>query len=535
MKRKPHYFDHASTTPLDKRVFSAMLPFLGLEFGNPSNLYQLGRNAKQAVFESTTKIASILGCYPDEFIFTSGATEADNLAIQGIARANDLRLQRSDLCKRKGVTSTSAGRIIISSLEHKGIMTVCEVLKKEGFDIVILPVKKNGLVDLEALKNSLNDQTILVSITYADSETGTIQPIKEVAKIISDFRKRAETASGEIPRHSTQPRGIGFAHDTPFFKGGIRATSTDSFPVNMVSAHTARIPPLKKGVPRASCVATSRGAGDLSSINQQLTPNSQLLTPNLPYLHTDATQASSYLDINVNKLGVDLLTISAHKLNGPKGIGGLFVRRGLNIKPLIYGGGQQSRLRSGTENVPGIVGFAKALELNARNKKSSSLKVAKMCDALEKGIFKSIPKVVLNGHPQKRLPNFLNISILDIEGEAILLHLDELGIMVNTGSACNSQSLEPSAVLMALNNPYEYIHGSIRFTLGSTNTMSDVRFVLKHLPPIVKRLRAISPLELKLDSGRSDLQNAIGRSDLPEMKKAFIGGQTPHFLRRRKL
>jgi cysteine desulfurase len=404
MSKRLYYFDYAATTPLDPKIFSAMLPYFKEEFGNPSNLYELGRNASRAVTEATKTITGILGCRPDEFVYTGSATEADNLAILGVARA-----LRQTHGKQK---------IIVSQIEHKGILAVCETLEKEGFEIVRLPVFKNGLVDLVQLKKELNERTILVSITMTDSETGTIQPISEISKIIKDFR------------------------------GGA-----------------------------------------------------------FPYLHTDASQAAGYLDINVDKLGVDLMTLSAHKIYGPKGIGGLYVRRGTKISPIIYGGGQESGLRSGTENVPAIIGFAEALKLNNKNKKAEGARIKKLRDTLEKGIFKSIPKAVLNGHQKERLPNFLNISILDVEGEAMLLYLDKLGIMVATGSACNSQSLEPSYILKALGNPYEYVHGSIRFTLGKDNTMADVKYVLKHLPNVVKRLREISSLDLSLN--RKKWQNKI--------------------------
>jgi cysteine desulfurase len=434
---KQRYFDYAATTPLNPKVFSVMLPYFKNEFGNPSNLYKLGRNANLAISESTKTIAKILGCHPEEFIYTGGATEADNLAILGTARANRKNSSSSN--------KSGAGKIIISSIEHKGILSACEALKKEtrlnpsvpareddkvgqDFEIVKLPLLKNGLVDLNVLKKELDDKTILVSITMADSETGTIQPIAEISKII----KENSTA----------------------------------------------------------------------------------------YFHTDASQSAGYLDIDVEKLGVDMMTISAHKLYGPKGIGGLYVRKGIKLEPIIYGGGQQKSLRSGTENVPAIVGFAKALELNFKNKKSENVRIKKLRDTLEKGILKNIPKVILNGHPTKRLPNFLNISILDVEGEALLLYLDELGIMVSTGSACNSQSLEPSYILSALGYPYEYIHGSLRFTLGSGSSMQDVHYVLKHLPKIVKKLRAISPLNLKLNQTKK-ISNP----------KAFINKQTPHFLK----
>lgn len=424
MSKHQYYFDYAATTPLDPKVFSAMLPYLNKEFGNPSNLYGLGRNASRAVTEATKTITKILGCRPDEFIYTGSATEADNLAILGTARANPS-------------TSLRTSKIIVSQIEHKGILAVCKILSKEGFDVVELPVGKDGLVEISALEKALTPQTILVSITSADSETGTIQPISEISKIIREFRRK------------------------------------------------------NNGV--------------------------------LPYFHTDASQSAGYLDIDVDKLGVDMMTLSAHKIYGPKGIGGLYVRQGTKINPIIYGGGQQGQLRSGTENVPGIIGFAQALSLCEKNKKSKALGIKKMRDALEKGIFKLIPKVVLNGHSTKRLPNFLNVSILDIEGEALLLYLDELGIMVSTGSACNSQSLEPSYVLTALGNPYEYVHGSVRFTLGKGNATQDIKYVLKKLPIIVKKLRDISPLELKMDQ-TSAMSNP----------KAFIGGQTPHFLRKKK-
>mgnify|MGYP001604795396 FL=1 len=422
MPKKQYYFDCAATTPLDERVFLTMLPYFSKDFGNPSNLYELGRNANRVVAEATKIISKIIGCGTDEFFYTGSATEADNLAILGVAK-EILKGHPLGQNSSRVPLGKEKPKIIISEIEHKGILAVCDVLEKEGFEIVKLPVQKNGLVDLEKLKKELNDRTILVSITMADSETGTIQPISEISSIIKNF---------------------------------------------------------KKSSPLAPLLAKERGWGEV-------------------LLHTDASQAAGYLDLNVEKLGVDLMTLSAHKIGGPKGIGGLYVRRGTKINPIIYGGGQQGSLRSGTENVPGIVGFAQALRLCNKNKKKEFVRIKKMRDTLEKGIFKSIPKVVLNGHPQKRLPNFLNISILDIEGEAMLLYLDELGIMVSTGSACNSLSLEPSYILKALGNSYEHIHGSLRFTLGKGNSIADVKYVLKHLPVVVKKLRSISSLDLSLN------------------------------------
>lgn len=444
MKKRQAYFDNASTTPLDKRVLKAMMPYFTEDYGNASNLYETGRCARKAISLALNQISKALHCRQDEFIFTGSATEADNLAIAGAARAH----------KEKG------NRIIISSLEHKGILAVCDALAKEGFEIVKLPVGKDGMVDPEEVRKALNEKTVIVSITMADSETGTLQPIREIAGVIRDWR--------------------------------LGIVTSDKLQVTSKA---------KKNLQLATC-------------NLQLSH---------PLFHTDASQAAAYADVNVEKLGVDLMTISAHKLRGPKGIGGLFVRRGVKLNPIIYGGGQQGKLRSGTENVPAIAGFGKAVELNEAYKKNGAAKTAKLRDSLQKGIFKTIDKVVLNGHPTKRLPNFLNISILDIEGESLLLELDEHGIMINTGSACNSESLEPSYVLTALGNPYEFVHGSIRFTLGPQTTMADVDHVLKYLPKIVERLRSISPLDLSTDQKKA-------MSD----SRAFIGNQTPHFLRKKK-
>ncbi len=415
-----YYFDYAATTPLEPRVFRAMRPYFSKEFGNPGSIHNAGRKTKEAIEKASAKIASILHCRPKEFIFTGSATEADNLAVFGVAEANE----------------KTGGKIIISAVEHKAILAPCNALAEEGFEIVKLKVDKTGLVNPTDIAKLLDSKTILVSIIYADNETGTIQPIREIAKVIKKFRAK---------NNST-----------------------------------------------------------------------------LPYFHTDASQAAQYCDINVEKLGVDLMTVSSHKLYGPKGIGGLYVRKGVKISPIIFGGGQQNHLRSGTENVPSIVGFAEALALAEKNKNKECARVEKLRNELEQGIFKLISKVVLNGHPQKRLPNFLNVSILDIEGEAALLYLDQKGICASTGSACDSQTLEPSHVILALGRPYEYAHGSLRFTLGKYTTQESVRYLLKHLPPIVKKLRQMSPINLKVSEEKE--------VSLPQ---AFAGGQAPHFLRKR--
>jgi cysteine desulfurase len=378
VKKRKVYLDHAATTPLDSKVFSKMRPYLAEKYGNPRALYALGREAKVALVVAREQVAKVIHSRPEELIFTSGATESDNLVLLGVARAN----------KSKG------NKILISAVEHKGILSVAQELKKEGFEIMVIPVQKDGLLDLQKLEELIDEKTILVSVTAADSETGTIQPLKEVSKIIA-----------------------------------------------------------------GRCL-----------------------------FHTDATQAAVYLDLDVKKLSVDLMTLSAHKIYGPKGVGALYVRQGVRL----------AKSHSGTENVPAIVGFGEALTLVAKNRKREAIKVKKLRDELERGIFQTIPKVLLNGHKTKRLPNFLNVSILDIEGEAMLLYLDELGIMAGTGSACDAENLKPSAVLTAMGNPYDFVHGSLRFTLGRQNTSAEVKYVLRELPKVVAKLRKISPLCLTL-------------------------------------
>lgn len=387
MAQVKYYFDYAATTPLEPRMLKIMSPYFTERFGNPASIHGVGREAKKAIENALGKISKVLNCSPREFIFTGTATEADNLAIFGVAKAN----------------KAAGNKIIVSAVEHKAVLAPCNTLAEEGFKIAKLKVDKTGLINPADIAKLLDLNTILVSIIYADNETGTIQPIREIAKAIKKFRAQNNTA--------------------------------------------------------------------------------------LPYFHTDASQAAQYCDINVEKIGVDLITVSSHKLYGPKGIGGLYIRKEVKVKPVIFGGGQQNNLRSGTENIPSIVGFAEALVLAEKNKNKECARIEKLRNELEQGIFKLIPKVVLNGHPQKRLPNFLNVSILDIEGEAALLYLDQKGISASTGSACDSQSLEPSHVILALGRPYEHAHGSLRFTLGKYTTRESVRYLLKHLPPIVKKLR----------------------------------------------
>lgn len=402
--------DHAATTYLDPRVKSAMDLYWEEEFGNPSSLYRRGRSAKEALDSARASVARLLNAKPDEIIFTGGGTEAINLALFGAAR-------------RYGqFVAGLRGHIITSKIEHHAVLRSCEALAKEGFDVTYLGVDENGLVNPEEVKRALRQDTILVSVMYANNEIGTIEPIAEIARVIGKYReeKRKLTAEGA------------------------------------------------------------------ANINERL-----------PLFHTDACQAAGALNMDIQKLGIDLLAMNGSKMYGPKGVGCLYVRRGVQLKPLIYGGGQERGLRSGTENVPGIIGFATAFEIAHKEKEEENKRLAALRDYFISELQKRIPKVVLNGHLTKRLPNNINVSVLDIEGEAVILHLDSYGIAISTGSACTSESLDPSHVILALGRPYEYAHSSLRFTLGRRTAKEDLDYVLEVLPGIVEKLRQISPVKMK--------------------------------------
>ena len=414
------YLDHASTTYLIPEVERAMLPYGQKIYGNPSSLHKAGREAKVAVDRARQTVAKILNCSVSEVIFTGSGTESDNMAILGAARAF-----------RTAHPSIKNPHIITSKIEHHAVLDSCRQLEKEGFAATYLPVGKDGLVEPEAVKKAIRPETALVSIMYANNEIGTIQPIAEIAKAISEFRIK----NSELRKNK----------------------------------------------------------GENSKF---LIHNSKLTA--YPLFHTDACQAPGALDIGVKKLGVDLMTVNGSKIYGPKGVGVLYKKSEVKIQPLVFGGGQEMGLRSGTENVANIVGMAKALELAEKKRKSESRRLAGLRDYFIRELIRRIPKTRLNGHPQKRLPNNVNVSILDVEGEAVILHLDELGIYASTGSACASGSLEPSHVILALGLGYEYAHGSLRFTLGKRNTKRDVDYVLKVLPGIVEKLRLMSPVRVKM-------------------------------------
>ena len=379
------YLDHASTTPMRPEVLEAMLPFLKGEYGNPSSIYGEGREARKALDRARDRIATILGASPREIIFTSGGSEADNLAIKGAAFA----------LRDRG------NHIITSAIEHHAVYNTCRYLEKHGFRITVLPVDSYGLVDPSAVAAALTPETILVSIMHANNEIGTIQPIAEISKILKE-------------------RKILF--------------------------------------------------------------------------HTDAVQTVGHIPVNVQELGVDLLSLSAHKFYGPKGVGALYVRRGVRLDPLIHGGAQEHNRRAGTENVAGIVGMAEALVLAALEMDKEIERQRELRDRLISGIMERIPHTRLNGHPEERLPGNVNVCFEFIEGESLLLNLDMQGIAASSGSACTSGSLEPSHVLLALGLPHEIAHGSLRMTLGRGTSAADIDTVLEVLPGIVDRLRQMSPL-----------------------------------------
>lgn len=420
---KKVYLDYAATTPVDAKIVKAMLPYFDKFFGNAGSLHQLGREAKVAIFKARETIAEILNCRIEEIFFTGSGTESDNLAIWGVANAN----------------KTSGHHIITSNIEHPAVLIPCQQLEKKRFKVSFLEIDKDGILPLNSLKKAISDQTILVSVIYANNEIGTIQPIEEIGRILKEIREERKKKRLNVPI----------------------------------------------------------------------------------YFHTDACQAAGYLDLDVQKLGVDLLTLNGSKIYGPKGVGALYVKSGTKIEPIIFGGGQEGGLRSGTENTPGIVGLAEALKIAQKERKRETKREKKLRDYLVQGILKKIPKVVLNGHPKKRLPNNINVSILDIEGEAMLLRLDHYGISASTGSACHSNSLEPSHVLLALGRPYEFAHGSLRFTLGRYTTKKEIDYVLEILPKIVAELRKISPVKINPEAKTISLA------------QDFVGQELPHFVRKK--
>jgi cysteine desulfurase len=382
------YFDNAATTRVKDKVIEEMQKYYSELYGNPSSIYNFGQLAKKAVEKSRVKVARLLNSNPDEIYFTGGGSEADNWAIKGILSANE----------KKG------NHIITTKIEHHAILHTCEYLEKKGAEVTYLDVDENGLVDIKQLEESIKDNTVLISIMFANNEIGTVQPIKEI---------------GEIAKK----------HDI--------------------------------------------------------------------YFHTDAVQAVGNEVIDVKDMNIDLLSLSAHKIHGPKGVGALYIKKGTRIHNLIHGGAQEKNKRAGTENVPGIAGLGRAADIAYNNFDQKREKLIKLRDRLIEKIDKEIPECQLNGHREKRLPGNVNFSFKYIEGESLLLYLDMEGISASSGSACTSGSLDPSHVLMSIGLPHEIAHGSLRLSLSDYNTEEDVDYTVEKLINVVKRLRQMSPLYSK--------------------------------------
>jgi cysteine desulfurase len=404
------YFDHSATTPLDPKVLAAMTPYFSEQFGNASSIHSFGQEAAGAVDKARRQVAAVLNCQPEEIIFTSGATEADNLAIKGLIKALAL----------KGVNKP---HIITTQVEHDAVIEPCQEVEREKLaSVTNLPVKANGMIDTAELEKAITDETVLVSVMYANSEVGIIEPIKEVGKIIKKINER-RVADWEKKR------------------------------------------------------VAERGN-----------------KPQLIYFHTDATQAVNFFDCDMQTLHVDLLSLSAHKIYGPKGVGVLATKKDVPVVALLRGGHHEKNLRSGTLNVPGIVGLGAAIELAAGERETNNQKIKEVRDYLIERVKKEIPEVVCNTDVANATPAHAHFSFLGGEGESILLALDmDAGIAVSTGSACASQSLKASRVLTAMGIKQENTHGAVRFTLGKENTKADVDKLMEHLPGIVKKFRDMAP------------------------------------------
>lgn len=398
------YLDNASTTQISKEVKKAMDKYMVEEFGNPNSIHKMGVEAKNAVEGARKIVASIFNSHPDEVIFNSGGTEGNNTAIFGAF--NHLR---------KNGAKYSDMRAITTNIEHSSVLECFKELERRGVAVDYAPVGENGIVDPMTIKKLLRPETVLVSVMYANNEIGTIQLIKEIAKVIRDFKKSLPPTSFFFPQPKTY----------------------------------------------------------------------NLKPKTFPLFHADACQAPLFINLNTQELGVDLMTIDGQKIYGPKGIGALFIKRGVSIEPIIFGGGQEGGLRSGTENVPLIVGLAKALEIAGKNKTKNAERLSKLRDHFIKKIEEKIPQAVLNGDRIQRLPNNINISIIGIDPEFIVLQLDEKGIICSTKSACLKDE-SASYVIEALGRDKKYAQSSFRFSLGLEITKKDLDYVLKILTELIK-------------------------------------------------
>ncbi|MBR3865931.1 MAG: cysteine desulfurase NifS [Clostridia bacterium] len=387
MEKRFVYADNAATTPVAAEVLNKMMPYLTGEYGNPSaGFYTLGQRAKAAVEEARKQVAEVLGADPKEIFFMGSGTEADNFALRGVMHSKQVK---------------GKNRLITTKIEHHAILHTAEALANEGYDVVYLPVDNYGVVDIEALKNAINEDTALVSVMAANNEIGTIQPLKEIADICHD-------------------RGVLF--------------------------------------------------------------------------HTDAVQAFGHIPLNVKELGIDLLSLSGHKINAPKGVGALYIRSGLMPLPIITGGGQEKGRRSGTENVPSIVALGEAARIKGERMEREAAYVRSLSKRLQEGVLSKIPQSALTGHPENRLPGNSSFVFSAVEGESLIMNLNIEGICAATGSACSTASLDPSHVLMSIGLAHEVAHGSLRLTLDVQNTEEDVDYIIEKLEKILDRLRKMSPV-----------------------------------------
>ena len=374
------YFDHAATTHVDERVLEEMLPYFSENFGNPSSLYSIGKQNKEAISISRMKIATSINAKVNEIYFTNGGSESDNLAIKGIAFAN----------KKRG------NHIITSKIEHPAVLNTCKYLEKFGFEVTYLDVDNNGFINLKQLENSIRRNTILISIIFANNEIGTIQPIKEISRIAKKYRI---------------------------------------------------------------------------------------------YFHTDAVQAMGNIKIDVRELGIDSLSMSAHKFYGPKGMGAVYIKETVPFMRIIDGGHQEQDKRAGTENVPGIVGMGKAIELSQIEMEENNEKIRYLRDYFIQNIENTIPHVIVNGDRQKRLPGNANISFRGVDRNRLLQELDNIGICASSGSACSAGKLTSSHVLTEIGVPRIFEKGSLRITIGKENTKEEVDYLIDNLIEIIKKIR----------------------------------------------
>jgi len=384
------YLDNAASTAVHPEVVKEMLPYFDVQYGNPSSIHQFGRKAKNAIQKARKQVAALIDAEPDEILFTSGGTESNNTILYGITKLQGSHLDQN--------------HIITSSIEHEAILQPCKEFENIGIKITYLPVDEHGIVNPDDITNSINSQTVLVSVMFANNEVGTIQPIKEISEICKKY---------QIP------------------------------------------------------------------------------------FHTDAVQAVGKVPINVKELGVDALSISSHKINGPKGIGALFIKKGVIITPQILGGGQENGMRSGTENVASIVGFGKACEIAKERLNENISHFQTLHSSILSRIVKEIPHVKLNGHPGKRIFNNIHLTFLGVQGEDLIIKLDEHGIAASTGSACSVHTQKASHVLKAMGFNHEQITGSLRMSFGYMNTLNEVDQTVEVLKKVVSELRNISPYKTK--------------------------------------